>query len=134
VHFVTVARWRAQHWKARPSRHPLEIARSQLEAVAPIVSGDPETTLEDVVEPHKRDFDELADSEVLRRAAREVAIATTLVAKEIQNRTTASLSAAEVVPALLSIGACLAALPNAFDQVASLDAADRRNDNPEQKA
>ena len=98
------------------------------------MSGNPETTLEDVVEPHKRDFDELADSEVLRRAAREVAIATTLVAKEIQNRTTASLSAAEVVPALLSIGACLAALPNAFDQVASLDAADRRNDNPEQKA
>jgi hypothetical protein len=41
---------------------------------------------------------------------------------------------AEVAPALLSIGACLAALPSAFDQAISLDAADWRSDRLRTKA
>jgi hypothetical protein len=54
VHFVTVARWRAQNWRAKASDHPLEIARSQLEAVAPFVTGDPETRLDDIIDADVR--------------------------------------------------------------------------------
>ena len=91
------------------------------------MSGDPETTVQDLIDdPARNDFDELTDGEVLRRTARQVAIATALVAKAIQNRTTAPFSVAEVTPALLSIGACLAALPGAFEQAVSLHAVDQR--------
>jgi hypothetical protein len=128
VHFTTIARWRAQNWKVEAADHPLEIARGHIEAVAPLVSGDPETTLENVIDglAHS-DFDKVTDAELLRRAAREVAIATALVAKAIQNRATAAFNVAELTPALLSIAACLVALPSAFDQAITLDAADQRN-------
>jgi hypothetical protein len=116
------------------SDHPLEVARSQLEAVAPLVSGDPEATLEDLIAAHKQDLDELSESGVLRRAAREVAIATALVAKAIQNRTTAAFNMTEVMPALLSMGACLAALPGAFDQAINLEVVDRRSNSFRTKA
>jgi hypothetical protein len=136
VHFVTVARWRARNWEAQASEHPLEIARGRLEAVAPLASGDPETTLEDLVDDPavEQDLDSLTDGEVLRRAAREVAIATALVAKAIQGRTAAAFNITEVTPALLSIAACLAALPSALDQAISLDAADLRSDRLRMKA
>jgi hypothetical protein len=67
------------------SDHPLEVARSQIEAVAPLVTGDPETAIEDLIDdPARRpDLDELTDAEVLRRAAREAAIAVALVGKPI---------------------------------------------------
>jgi hypothetical protein len=127
VHFVTIARWRAQDWKAKASAHPLEIARSQLEAVVPLVTGNPETTIHDLIdEPVRKDFGELAEGEVLRRVAREVAIATTLVAREIQKRSTTAFNMTEITPALLSIANCLTALPGAFDQAITFDLADQR--------
>jgi hypothetical protein len=127
VHFVTVARWRAQNWNPRSSDHSLKVARGQLEAVAPLVSGDPETTLEDLIEAHKQDLDELTDAEVLRKAARELAIATTLVAKEIQNRVTASeFDLLGLTPAALAMACCVRALPVAFEQVVSLQNSDQR--------
>src|SRR5262249_1142274 len=60
AHYTTIARWKSQGWKAVKSDHPLEAARGQLEAVVPLVSGDPETNLQDLIdEPaHKRDFNE----------------------------------------------------------------------------
>jgi hypothetical protein len=128
AHYTTVARWKAQGWKPVKSDHPLAVVRSQLEAVAPLVSGDAETSLGDLIDdPVHNDFDELNDAEVLRREAREVAIATALVAKVIQKRATAVFNIAELTPALLSIAACLTALPSAFDQAISLDAADQRS-------
>jgi hypothetical protein len=49
--------------------HSLEVARSQLEAVAPLVSGDPETAIENLIDdPARRlELDELTDAEILRR-------------------------------------------------------------------
>jgi hypothetical protein len=91
------------------------------------VTGNPETTIHDLIdEPVRKDFGELAEGEVLRRAAREVAIATTLVAREIQKRSTTAFNVTEITPALLSIANCLTALPGAFDQAISLDAADQK--------
>ena len=135
VHYGTVARWKRQNWRPVRSDHPLEVARSQIEAVAPLVTGDPETRLDDIIGvPEGKDLDQSADGELLRKAARELAIAIALVAKAIQGRTAAAFDMAEVAPALLSIGACLAALPSAFDQAISLDAADWRSDRLRTKA
>jgi hypothetical protein len=131
VHFVTVARWRAQNWRAKASDHPLEVARSQLEAVAPLVTGDPETTLEDLIgEPaRRRDRDELTDAEVLRRAAREAAIATALVANAIKDLvTTSDFDLLKLTPALSALGQSMHALPRAFEQAIDLQEAEQRNE------
>jgi hypothetical protein len=129
AHYTTVARWKAQGWKPVKSDHPLAVVRSQLEAVAPLVSGDAETSLGDLIDdPVHNDFDELTDAEVLRRAAREAAIATALVAKAIQNRvTTAGVDLTELTPALFAIGQSMHALPGAFEQVVDLQEAEQRN-------
>jgi hypothetical protein len=83
IHFVTVARWRAQNWRAEASDHPLEIARAQLDAVAPLVTGDPETTLNDLIDdPDRADLGQSSDAELLRRVAREVANGMIVLAKE----------------------------------------------------
>ena len=129
VHFVTVARWRAQNWSAKASEHPLEIVRGRLEAVAPLVTGDPETTIDGLTDDpaHRRDLDELTDSEILRRAAREAAIATALVANAIQNRlATSDFDLLELTPALLALGQSMHALPGAFEQVVDLQEAEQR--------
>jgi hypothetical protein len=48
VHHVTIARWKVQGWRSVSSDHPLEIARRRLEGVAPLVSGHPKTTIQDL--------------------------------------------------------------------------------------
>jgi hypothetical protein len=129
VHFVTAARWRAQNWRAKVSDHPLQIARSQLEAVAPLVTGDPETTIEGLLgDPARsRDLDELTDAEVLRRAAREAAIATALVWKAIKDRITKSdFDILELAPALSALGHSMHALPAALGQAIDLNEAEQR--------
>jgi hypothetical protein len=69
VHYATVARWKRQNWRPVRFDHSLEVARSQLEAVAPLVSGDPETAIENLIDdPARRlELDELTDAEILRR-------------------------------------------------------------------
>jgi hypothetical protein len=128
VHWVTVARWHAQNWQAKPSNHPLEIARAQLEAIAPLVTDDPETTLDDLIgQPGEEDLGELSDDELLRKAAREVAIATNILAKEIARR--AALPETELVelaPILRAVAAGLDALPEAFQQALALKRARER--------
>ena len=129
VHFGTVARWRAQNWRAKASDHPLEIVRGQLESVVPLVSGDPETSLADLIDDpaRGRDFAELPDAEVLRRAAREAAIATALVWKAIKDRITKSdFDLLELTPALSALGQSMRALPAAFEQAIDLQEAEQR--------
>jgi hypothetical protein len=130
THFVTVARWKAKNWEPVTSDHPLDIARGRLDAAAPLVSGDPETTLEDLVEDpaRRKDFDTLTDGEVLRRAAREVAIATALVANAIKDRiTTSDFDLLELTPALFALGQSMRALPGAFEQAIDLQEAEQHN-------
>jgi hypothetical protein len=104
--------------KAKTSADPLEIARAQLDAVAPLVTGDPGTTLDDLIDdPDREDLGQSSDAELLRRVAREVAIGTIVLVKEITRR--AALPGTDLValaPALRSIAACLDALPKAFQQ------------------
>src|SRR6476660_2901506 len=68
THFTTVARWKAKDWGQVKSDHPLETARRQLEAIAPMTTGDPQTILKKLVDdPAHSDLRELSDGEVLRR-------------------------------------------------------------------
>jgi hypothetical protein len=129
VHFVTVNRWRAQGWRTTAADHPLEIARGRLEAIAPLVTGDPETIVEDLIrDPVHKDFDGLTDGEVLRRAAREAAIATALVWKAIKDRITKSdFDLLELTPALSALGQSMHALLGAFEQAMDLNEAEQRN-------
>jgi hypothetical protein len=129
VHFTTVNRWRAQGWRTTAADHQLEIARGRLEAAAPLVTGDPETTVHDLIDnPTHSDFDELTDAEVLRRAAREVAIATAIIARAIKDRiTTSDFDLVELTPTLFALGQSMHALPGAFEQAMDLIEAEQRN-------
>jgi hypothetical protein len=107
----------------------LAIARGGLDAIAPLVTGDPETTIDDLIDdPARRRDHELTDAEVLRRAAREAAIATALIAKAIQERATSAFNPAELTPALSALAQCLHVLPSGFEQVIKLQEARCRAD------
>ena len=129
VHFVTVARWRAQNWQPKSSEHPLEIARARLEAVAPLVTADPETRLDDLVGvPEGKDLDQSTDGELLRKAARELAIATALVSRAIKDRATSSkCDPLELTPAIIALGRAMDVLPGTFYQAINLEVADHRS-------
>jgi hypothetical protein len=128
VHHVTIARWKVQGWRSVSFDHPLEIARGQIEGVAPLVTGNPETTIQALIDdPAHNYFDGLSDGEVMRRAAREVAIATALIWKAIKDRITKSdFDILELTPALSALGHSMHALPAAFEQAIDLNEAEQR--------
>ena len=128
VHWVTVARWRARNWKCETSTHPLESARAELEAIAPLMTGNPTTNLSDLIgDPDRENFDHVIDADLLRNAAREAAIATIVFAEEITRRVVMpETDLVELAPALRSIAACLEALPDAFQQAFTLKATQER--------
>jgi hypothetical protein len=77
VHFTTVNRWRAHDWRDAKGQHPLDQARAALESALPLMTLDPTSTIDDLVRnsPERQQLDELSDGELLRRTAREVAMA-----------------------------------------------------------
>src|SRR5260370_39095224 len=81
VHFTTVNRWRAHDWRDAKGQHPLDQARAALESALPLMTGDPASTIDDLVRssPERQELEELSDGELLRKAAREVAMAVYLV-------------------------------------------------------
>ena len=85
VSHMTVARWRSQGWRPLNGepQHPLEAAREQLDDAAPLLTGNPLTTAKVLVEQStERDkLDKLTDGELLREAARSLAIAVIVVAR-----------------------------------------------------
>jgi hypothetical protein len=131
VHYVTIARWKARGWRPVTCDHPLEVARRQLEAVAPLVSGNPETTIQDLIDDPAHG-DELSDSEIIRRAAHETAIAAALVARAIQRRATSDCDLLGLTPAVIALGRAIEALPDAFQQTINLERADQRKNAREQ--
>jgi hypothetical protein len=129
VSHTTIARWKLQNWRPLKSDHPLEVARGCLDAVAPLVSHNPETTVADLLDDpaHQRDLGEVTDAEILRRAAREAAIAIVLVSRAIKDRVTiAECDPLELTPAIIALGRAIEVLPGAFDQALRLDAADQK--------
>jgi hypothetical protein len=68
VHFVTVARWKRQGWRANSNDdHPLDVARGRLESLLPLATGNP------VPAEEKMGADEeLSDAALLRQESRKL--------------------------------------------------------------
>jgi hypothetical protein len=84
---MTIARWRSQNWRPleHEQQHPLEAARASLDDAVPLLTGDPLTTATSFVQGsiEGEALGQLTDDEILRRAAREVAIAVYVIAKAV---------------------------------------------------
>jgi hypothetical protein len=82
VHFTTVNRWRAHDWRDAKGRHPFDQARADLQSALPLMTGDPTSTIDELVRssPEGEQLDKLSDGELLRKAARELARAVYLIA------------------------------------------------------
>ena len=82
VHFTTVNRWRGGDWRDAKGQHPLDQARAALESALPLMTRDPASTIDDLVcsSPERQELEGLSDGELLRKAARELAIAVYVVA------------------------------------------------------
>jgi hypothetical protein len=80
IHHATVSRWAAQAWRAVAHRpHPVVAAGQALDIAAGILTGDPSAGTE-ILErrPEREQLERLSDSEVLRKSARQLCIATIL--------------------------------------------------------
>jgi hypothetical protein len=108
---------------------PVTFEDSPLASLAPLVSDNPETALQNFIDnAAQREFNELTDAEVLRKAAREAAIATALIWMAIKDRITKSdFDLLELTPALSALGQSMHALPGAFEQAIDLNEAEQRN-------
>jgi hypothetical protein len=124
VHFTTVALWKRTGWRAQESRHPLDAARAGLDSIAPVVTGNPHTSIEDLIgnHPDREKFEKLTDAELVRLAAREVAMAVVIIARTIQARAVSlvSTNAGGVADLLKSVATALDAVGSAFVQALTL--------------
>jgi len=86
VHHSTVSRWAAQGWRPVAYRpHPLEAARQALDLAAGVLTGDPAAGTKIFEEhPERQQLDGLSDSDVLRRSARQLCIASILACHQFQ--------------------------------------------------
>jgi hypothetical protein len=86
VHHSTIARWYAQGWRPVAHRpHPLEAAHQALDVAAGVLTGDPAAGAAILEKrPEREQLDGLSDSEVLRRSARQLCIASILVCHQFQ--------------------------------------------------
>ena len=119
VHFTTVNRWQRCGWRADPTEHPLDQARADLECALPLVTGDPTTTIEDLLRssPDREQLEELSDAELLRKAAREVLIAVCVIANEMMRRSSLFvIKPAEVGVLMRALAECYRAATVAFGQ------------------
>src|SRR5262249_21995700 len=70
AHWATVARWRRNGWRINTNEdHPLDIARSKLESILPLVTGNPVPAEEKV----EGSTEELSDAALLRRESKRLA-------------------------------------------------------------
>jgi hypothetical protein len=114
----TVNRWRRDGWRVveRP-QHPLDAARASLDDAVPVLTGDPTTTIEDLLRnsPDREQLEELSDAELLRKAAREVLIAVCLAARALMLKPTLVLTKpAEVGVLMRALAECYRAATVAF--------------------
>jgi hypothetical protein len=80
----TIHRWRRKGWRPldREQEHPLDAARRLLDDAVPLLTGDPTTTAKVLVQQasaEREKLEKLADAELLRQAARALAVDVTVV-------------------------------------------------------
>jgi hypothetical protein len=114
VSHMTVARWRSQGWRSLQQEplHPPEAARTRLDDALPLLSGDPLTNAKSFVQgsaDHER-LERLSDAKLLRRAAREVLITVTIIARAIMLKATLAVTRPAKVGLLMrALAECLQA-------------------------
>ena len=89
-----------------------------------MVTGNPQTCIDDLIRDHpeRENFEKLTDAELLRMAAREVAMAVVIIARTIQARAVSlvSTNAGGVADLLKSVATALDAVGSAFLQALTL--------------
>ena len=90
---TTINRWRKRGWCTSPSEHPLDRARAALDSAIPLLTGKP-TDVADLVREHPEadELRQLPDRELIRRAAREIAIALIMCSRLLIERGTEVIS------------------------------------------
>jgi hypothetical protein len=124
VSHETVRRWRANGWRplAR-EQHPLDAARVALDDAIPILTFDPLTTTANFVSASKDGsaVEELSDAELVRKASRELAIATIVVAQALMREPDiAARRPREVSILARSLAKCAQAVGIGFTQVSAM--------------
>ena len=133
IHHSTIARWCVRGWGPVASgEHPIEAAREALDIAARLLTGDPgggTAILEK--RPQREQLDGLSDSEVLRRSARELCIATILACDEFQESASTLVpeNPAEAAQLLKAICGALPAAVAAFGEVLKSRKHPRPQDN-----
>ena len=84
-----VAQWRALDWDPIiPPRHPVDAAMNALDAVIPLLTGDPTSTVHSVLRMQESaaEFDKLSDEELCRRRTRALCKAGIVISFELARR------------------------------------------------
>jgi hypothetical protein len=129
VNHVTVHRWRAAGWRHTRKIHPLDAARTAVESAAPVLAGNP--LFEDLADKDDREtLKDLPDHQILRAAARELAIASILVARAMQAEAASLvLRPAELAALLKGIALAFPAVADALSQATKMERAKPFGDN-----
>jgi hypothetical protein len=126
ISHMRVARWRNRGWCLVPREdHPLEVARAALDDAVPLLTSDATTTAEVFVEQktaERRELEQLSDDELLRAAAREVAVALIMISRTMQRQVDALIPSkvGELAVLVRSLATSLKAVTSAFVQVLSM--------------
>jgi hypothetical protein len=110
IHPSTIARWCAQGWRAvARGPHPLDAARRALDLAAGVLTNNPAAGTSILEKrPERDELDELPDSEVLRRSARQLCIASILACDEFQEPASTLVAENPAETALLLKALCRA--------------------------
>jgi hypothetical protein len=125
----TIRRWRTNGWRPLDrEQHPLDAARAALDDAIPVLTSDPLTTAESFCAANKDDapIDELSDAELIRRASRELASATVVVAQRLMLQPSIAVTRPREVSILLSsLAKCAQAVSAGFGQAVTMQAGGR---------
>lgn len=123
----TINRWRRQGWRhVEPVAHPLDAARAALDGALPIVSGDPLTTVDSLIgdKPDLDSLSGLSDNELVRRAIRQLAMASITVANAMMRQPGLVLTRPAAVGTLFrALAACAQAMTTGLIQTKTPQAA-----------
>jgi hypothetical protein len=125
IHFTTVARWKALGWPADANDHPLDVARANLESIAPLVSGNPLAAIPDTVEggSPKAELERLSDVELLRQRIKELCLLEIVTRKAMLEQLPylVTMRAGELALLIASLAECTNAISNACLQAEALE-------------
>jgi hypothetical protein len=124
VHFTTVSRWQREAWRPVQNEHLLERARASLDSAIPVLTGNPTSTADAFLQqPESKQLEALSDRELVRTAAREIAIALILASRALQRQITRLISEKpkETAVLVLSLAQCFKAVVTGFVQAGLLE-------------